>query len=209
MTNNSVTLRGAEDTSSSGTKATISGGSISGAYITYQTSETESQDLTLANNRVVLDNVRYEYDKSVAHQDNYIGGAHVEVSPKAGIIKADSNAVDIQNSIVEANNISAARVETQLSSSAKATAIRNSVKITNSEVTLNVQNKNASSDPIGHIVGVSLARGDAEDNIVEVYESTLTFELNSEFGSLAAVTRKQRRNTTTFARIQRAKSGCH
>ena len=60
-TNNSVTLRGAEDASSSGTKATISGGSISGAYITYQTSETESQDLTLANNRVVLDNVRYEY----------------------------------------------------------------------------------------------------------------------------------------------------
>ena len=194
LTNNSVTLRGAEDASFSGTKATISGGSISGAYITYQTSETESQDLTLANNRVVLDNVRYEYDKSVAHQDNYIGGAHVEVSPKAGIIKADGNAVDIQNSIVEANNISAARVETQLSSSAKATAIGNSVRITNSEVTLNVQNKNASSDPIGRIVGVSLARGDAEDNIVEVSESTLTFELNSEFGSLAAVTRTNNAN---------------
>lgn len=41
LTNNSVTLRGAEDASSSGTKATISGGSISGAYITYQTSRAD------------------------------------------------------------------------------------------------------------------------------------------------------------------------
>ena len=192
LTNNSVTLRGAVDSSSPEKKAVISGGPVSGAFVTYlQEGSRGSQTLNFKNNGVTLENVRYEYDHSETYPENDISGAVIGLNFDEGTISAIDNYVDIANSSVDANNIVGARVvvAVQQAASVDIQATKNRITISKSEVVINAAQGNQGSSVIGDISALEMSAGDASSNTVEISDSTLTFDQNSGSSALAAVRR--------------------
>ena len=192
LTDNSVTLSGAVDSSSPENKPVISGGPVSGAFVTYlQEGRSGSQTLNFKNNGVILENVRYECDHSEIYPENNISGAIIGLGFDEGTISAIENYVDIANSSVDANNIVGAQVVPSVDQAASVDiqATKNRVTISKSEVVINAAQKNQGSSVIGDISALQMSAGNASSNTVEISDSTLTFEQNSGSSNLAAVRR--------------------